>query len=461
MKRIFVFAFFCLTALGAGAQIVVNNALVPYYIEGASSTNNNRTPFWFWAEVEGLTPGATYHYYTTMDTLNASSTSNGAGNTYLVNTTTGTIRRTANTSMTNNAGYDSLTADSNGIYSGWFGVEPTGNGRFTAGNTVYPKLIMNNGAGGTTVANRVLLPYSVSVLSYGNTTMSNTQGSAIYDSLNAQPKNFICVYDNQTAGGRPISIAIVENDGMDLYGVSSVAAFYKNMVDTLDFHWGTILPNNLPGGIEALEERDFMTGMPIDTVTDADGIWCYGTNTINPSNGNTGAYLNSTYVLSASASIPDTTWTSFGTTFTANATSPNANYNWDFGDGNQDTGAVVINVYANAGVYNVQVIVSTGGCADTINHTIIVLLSTDIRTVPSLWFGTTPNPTTGEIRLTTKDNNTKTITVTNLLGETISTQRMNGNSITLDLSGQQTGLYFIRVKDEVTGRTGIRKIILQ
>jgi hypothetical protein len=109
----------------------------------------------------------------------------------------------------------------------------------------------------------------------------------------------------------------------------------------------------------------------------------------------------------------------------------------------------------------VTLVVSTGGCSDTIMHTVVVLLSTDIKFVPSLYFSLTPNPTNGEFRMTTKDANPKTIVITNMLGETIMTDKMTSNSITLDLTGQQSGIYFVRVKDEVTGRTGTRKIILQ
>ncbi|HET6992367.1 MAG TPA: hypothetical protein VFJ43_13625, partial [Bacteroidia bacterium] len=305
MKKLaLVFAIALPGLVFAGGPSVLS-AIVPQFVEGTTtSTNNNRVPFWFWGEINGLIPNATYHYFVSLDTLNSASTSNGAGLPYLVNAGSSSIRRILNPSMSSNTGYDSLVADSLGVIRGWFGVEPTANGRFLAGTTVYPKIMLNDGAGGTTVLMRLLFAGTpVTVLSFGTTSMSTTQGSALWDSLNAAPQNFICLYDNVAATGRPISIAIVENDGMSLL-VPSTANFYKVKVDSLDYHWGTIIPNNLANGVRALQERDFTTADPIDTVTDSDGIWCFGTNTVNMSNGNIAKFLNSTFVLTGSAMMP-------------------------------------------------------------------------------------------------------------------------------------------------------------
>ncbi len=466
MKKLFLVPVFTLLAGFAMAQStggpIITSAVVPQYTQGINGTNNNRTPFWFWAEITGLTPGATYRYYTTLDSLNAISTSNGAGNPYFVNTTSGTVRRTTNATLGNPAGHDSLTADITGTIRGWFGVEPTGNGRFVPGATLYPKFMLNNGAGGTSVATRILASaYPVTVINYGVTAGSGVEGSALYDSLDAAPKNFICLYDNILALGRPVSIAIVENDGLDLYPVTSIASFYGASVDTLAGHWGTIVPNNLATGIRALEEKDFYGGPAIDTVIDVDGIWCYGTNTVNMSNGSGAMYLNSTFVLSSSAVIPDSTWTGISTVFTGNSNSPNSTYAWNYGDTGLDTGAVTSHTYLAPGVYNVQLIVYTGGCSDTINQTIVVELSTGIFTPLPLSFQVSPNPTEGELLITTRDNHEKTITVVNTLGETVSTGQLNGTLLRIDLRGNAPGIYFVQVKDEVTGKTGVKKIVLQ
>jgi hypothetical protein len=462
MKKLFFLLTFALpAALSAGGPLITN-AIVPQYIQGTTTSgNNNRVPFWFWAQISGLTPGATYKYYVTMDSLLASSTSNGAGNLIMINPYSGDFRRSINPSMSSYSGHDTLVADVTGSYFGWFGVEPTGNGRFTPGQVLYPKFMLNNGAGGTAVAMRVLVPFPVTVINFGTTSMSALQGSAIHDSLDAAPRNFIALYDNTAVIGRPVGIAIVEDDSLYLSSVTSYSNFYTNLVDSMPMHWGTIVPNDLPNGIRALQELEFINAVPIDTVIDADGIWCSGLNTVNMSNGSQPRNLNSTFVLTSSATIPDTTWTGFVTTFTATSNAVSPTYTWDFGDSNTGSGPVSTNTYANPGTYMVQVIVTTGGCTDTIWETVVVLLSTNVPQMQKLWFGVTPNPTNGELVLTTKDNNEKTITVTNMLGEMIFTSRTEGTTIRIDLTGTPAGIYFIEVKDEVTGKIGLKKIVLQ
>jgi hypothetical protein len=462
MKKILILAALAFPVFAFAGGPSVLSSIVPQYVQGTSPTNNNRVPFWFWGQITGLTPGATYHYYTQMDSLLASPTSNGAGNSYFVNTTSGVVRRTTNVSMTSNAGYDSLVASNLGTIEGWFGVEATGNGRFTPGNVLYPKLMLNNGAGGTTVATRLIFSGApVTVIGFGTTSMSATEGSALYDSLDAAPKNFICTYDNILAVGRPISISIVENDMMDIYAVTSIAGFYRNNVDTLYQHWGTIIPNNLPNGILALEERALATAAVVDLVNDLDGIWCYGTNTVNMSNGNAAMFLNSTFSLTSSSVIMDTTWTGIGTPFSASSNSPNSNYYWNYGDLGLDTGANVNHTYITPGVYNVQVIISTGGCADTINETIVVELSTGIFKPMPLSFQVMPNPTDGEFFIATRDHNEKMVVVMDVLGQVIFNQVATGNKINIDLTGQTPGVYIVEVRDTVTGKAGVKKMILQ
>lgn len=461
MKKILIILAFALPSFAFAGGPSVLSAIVPTYIEGTTSTNNNRVPFWFYGEINGLTPGATYHYFIAIDTLNANSTSNGAGIPYLVNPASRDIRRISNPSMTATTGYDSLTADSTGVIRGWFGIEPTGNGRFTPGATIYPKIMLNDGMGGTTVLYRVLFSnFPVTVLGFGTTSMSTTQGSALYDSLDAAPKNFICVYDNTTATGRPLGIGIVENDSM-LLQFSSIAGFYRNQVDSLNFHWGIIVPNDLPNGIRALEERSFINASPVDTVTDSDGMWCYGTNTINMSNGNQGAYLNSTFTLSASANIPDTTWTGIPTVFSATSNSPNTTFTWDFGDLGTASGSNVNHTYLAPGVVNVEVIISTGGCSDTINHTVVVELSTGIITPMPLSFQLMPNPANGEFYIATKDHHEKMVVVTDLLGQVVYSEMLTGNKVSVDITGQPKGIYLVQVKDTVSGKSGVKKLILQ
>ncbi len=450
------------TPLGGGP--IVSMAFVPQYVQGNNGTNNNRTPFWCWVELSGLTPGSTYRYYPSMDSLNASPTSNGAGNAYLVNGTSGTIRRTTNVSMTNPAGFDSLIATNAGTWAGWIGIEPTGNGRFTPGNTLYVKLMLNNGAGGTTVAHRLFVSGdNVMVINYGTTSQAPTEGTALYDSLNAAPKNFICLYDNVTATGRPISIAIVEDDEMDLHPVTSISGFYRNNVDTLPMHWGTIIPNALANGIRSIEERTFVGATGVDTVMDADGVWCSGINTVDMSGGSAGTYLNSTFSLSSSASIPDTVWVNLSANFNATTNDTSATITWDFGDTTSTvTGASVTHTYTSGGLYSVTVIISNGGCSDTIWHNIVVMLGTSTPRIIQLGYTIAPNPSNGMFNISATSSIEKEIEVYDVLGNLVYTQTFSGTNTAADLTALDKGVYFMRISENVQGgKTATKRIVIQ
>ncbi len=452
-----------LTGFGqtAGGPTIFN-AIVGQYCQGSSPTNNNRVPIWLWMEISGLTPGATYRYFTALDTLNSAPTSNGAGNAYLVNSVSGTIRRTTNVSMTNSAGYDSLIAGNTGVYAGWFGVETTGNGRFVPGTTVYPKIMLNNGAGGSTVSTRLLASlHPISVITFG-TTAAPTEGSALYDSLDATPKNFMCLYDNVGATGRPINIAIVENDGMDLFAVTSIANFYANMVDTFPMRWGTIIPNALAPGIRALEERSFSAGTVVDVVADADGWWCSGVNTALMTGGSSGTYLNSTFVLSSSASIPDTVWVGLSANFNATTNDPNATITWDYGDTGTGSGAMTSHTYTSAGIVSVTVVISNGGCTDTIWQNVVIESGLTIPRNVQLGFTISPNPSNGMFYVSTPSGIEKEVQVYDVLGNPLYSTTFTGPTTELDLTGLQKGVYFMRITENVAGgKTATKRIVIQ
>lgn len=470
MKKDAILLLLLLSAITGFSQTVPNiggptivTALVPQYCQGNTPTNNSRVPIWYWAEITGLTPGATYRFYTTMDSLNASPTSNGAGVPMLINSVSGTVRRTTNPGLTNSSGHDSLIADNSGGYAGWFGVDASGNGRYVPGATLYPLMVMNNGVtGSTTVAYRILLTaYPVTVINFGTTT-SVTEGSAIYDSLDAAPKNFMCLYDNVAATGRPISIAITEDDGCDLYAITSTAAFYRNSVDTLPMHWGTIIPNSLATGIRALEERAFTGGTVVDVVADADGWWCSGVNTALMTAGSSGTYLNSTFVLSSSASIPDTVWVGLSANFNVTTNDPNATITWDYGDTGTGSGAMTSHTYTSAGIVSVTVIISNGGCTDTIWQNVVVELGMTIPRNVQLGFDVSPNPSNGMFNITARSSIEKEVQVYDVLGNPLYSTTFTGPTTELDLTGLQKGVYFMRITENVQGgKTATKRIVIQ
>ncbi|HET6991554.1 MAG TPA: T9SS type A sorting domain-containing protein, partial [Bacteroidia bacterium] len=157
----------------------------------------------------------------------------------------------------------------------------------------------------------------------------------------------------------------------------------------------------------------------------------------------------------------DTTWTGFTATFTATSNSPNSTYTWNFGDTGTGSGATVTHMYTIPGIMDGQVIINTGGCSDTINQTVVVMLTTGVIAPMPLSFQLMPNPTNGEILITTKENNEKLVTVTNLLGQTISSEILTGNKVSVDLTGQAPGIYLVEVRDKVTQKSGVKKIVLQ
>jgi hypothetical protein len=463
MKKIYVF-FLLMTAALASAQVTVSSAIVPQYTQGRASTNNSRTPFWFWAQVSGLTPGGTYRVFSGLDSLGAASTSNGAGNLYLINMLSAKFRRSVSASMLSSAGYDSLTADVTGTIRGWFGVEPTANGRFTPGDTLYPKIMLNNGAGGTTVATRVFLTgYPVTVLNYSTTAGAAKQGSAIYDSASTAlvpAKSFAALYDNTAFTGRPLSLAVVEDDSMYLNAVASVAAFYRNMVDSMPQRWGTILPNDNASGVRGLQYFDFFNAQPISAAqyTDNDGNWCSGAVTVNPANGSSAMYLNSNFALNGSVAGPDTLQTGAAGSFTASTNGSSPTFTWDFGDGSATVqGANPSHTYTATGTYTVSVIVQTPYCGVSQTHTVVVEPGTSaISGQSGLQFSFHPNPAPGLITLSGRA--LASLEVCNALGEKVLTLPMSGDSAAIDLGALAPGVYWLRVTD-VRGGAGLKKLV--
>ncbi len=464
MKKIY-FSLFVLMTLGAFAQITVTTAMVPQYIQGNSGTNNNRTPFWFWAELSGLTPGATYRFYSAVDSIGAAPTSNGAGNPYLINQVSKTFRRSTNASLIAVAGHDSLTADNTGGAKGWFGVEPSGNGRFTPGKIVFPKLVLNNGAGGTAVANRVdLSTYTVTVLNFGTTSGNALQGSALYDSAIVSlvaPKSFAALYDNNVYTGRPLSLAVVEDDAMYLRSIAAIANFYQNQVDSIPQRWGTIIPNANPNGVQGLQYFDFSTAMPINPpqYTDNDGNWCSGALTVSPNNGTTGLYLNSNFSLTGTAGGPDTLTTGSLGTFTVGTNGVSPAYTWDFGDGSA-TSANPTHTYTATGTYTVTVIIQTPYCGIVATHTVEVIAGTSgIKNTTPFNMSISPNPSNGVFMVNSFPGEKK-VSVLNSLGAVVHEFSTNDLSFVVNISTLPKGMYWLRVT-HLNGCGAIQKILVK
>lgn len=258
----------------------IAEVILPQYIQGINTTNNNRVPFAFRVTISGLIPNATYRYFNQVVTNSDNPTTNGAGNVIFV-TNTGNFIRATSPGMNTNGSYGEFTTNASGTYTGWFITEPTANNRFTPGNYLFMRIMLNNGNNGTTVAHRLTTTDSVRVINFGTNNVS-TQGTGIYGNSFVSSKNFVLLYDNTGGNGRPITSTFIEDDGTS--GGNNYASFYQLNVDGQEGFWGCIIPNDNPNGIRRIEFRDLNSGNIIYYMTDSDGDW-NGLNTVDPTSG--------------------------------------------------------------------------------------------------------------------------------------------------------------------------------
>lgn len=257
--------------------------LVPKYI---CSGTSSRLPYVFRAQLTNLQPNTKYRYYTQVCRYtDLGSTNSGAGNPVLINGSN--FKYTTNPGLTNPAGYDSLTTNVSGTYTGWFGFVHTGNARFTAGNYVIPAITLDSGGSGS-VRYRFALNDSILVLGFSSDTSSSTAATGIYGISLASPKDIVSLYDNVNNAGRPLAMVYLENEGIDSSAMASLVVYYKDSVNFKNGRWGSFLPNQLPGGLRRINVHDINTGDITASNSDADGIWPGGANTVNPH----GSYTN-------------------------------------------------------------------------------------------------------------------------------------------------------------------------
>lgn len=261
---------------------VISGYILTRFIEGATPSNQNRLPFAFRATLSNLLPSSTYRYYNKIISGTDGETYNGAGNCIFVNSATEEFTRTTSTSLTTPGQYGEFTTDANGSYSGWFITEPTGNARFKPGNEIFMRIMLNDGAGGTTEATRLTISEGVKILGF-YTHAADSTGTAVRGISTSSPKNFVFIYDNAGGNGRPLYGTHVETSGINFIA-GTYAAFYAEDVAGTDGAWGGIIPNNNAAGVRLIEERSIATGNVIASYTSENGDW-HGVNTVNPTGG--------------------------------------------------------------------------------------------------------------------------------------------------------------------------------
>ena len=259
------------------------SVLTPQYMASGTSS---RMPVMFRATVTGLTASTAYRYYAQGATNSTSgggsvdfgTTSSGAGNSLLLNSTGTTFTYTTSPSVTTAGTYETFTTDASGNYTGWFGFVNTGNGRFTAGNLVFPSLTIANTSG--SILSRRALDVSIKVLAFSTSAGANN-GSFLRSASSATAKNIAVLYDNTAGTGSPLAITPIESIGA---AIASAPAAYATTTGT----WNAIIPNTNANGVRRIEQRSVTANTLIGFNTDADGSWPTGpVSTVNPTSGTT------------------------------------------------------------------------------------------------------------------------------------------------------------------------------
>ncbi|MDZ4758847.1 MAG: Calx-beta domain-containing protein [Bacteroidota bacterium] len=299
MKKISLSLLFVIGLLFSNSNLEaqsISSAIVPQYAKGnaGAATNTARVPFFIWAKLTGFTANTTYRYgVRAIQESTDGPTSKGGGNQIFVH-------QSGNNTFSSSYGlktvgqYDSLTTDNNGEYAGWFGLELTGNVRFTDGNYIKPRIILNDGvANSSNDSFHLTTADSVKCLDFSTTSGSGCTG--VFSHSKAADKNFAFLYDNVNGSGRPLSITLIEQDGYDYRNSATAATFYKNNVDSISGAWGTIIPNSLANGVRRVENHNLSDGSLYHADTDADGVWATGSiNTVNPKGGTTAIQISGT-----------------------------------------------------------------------------------------------------------------------------------------------------------------------
>ena len=189
-------------------------------------------------------------------------------------------------SLSTLSGYDSLTTDGSGNYTGWFGFVNTGNVRFTAGNNIYPAITLGDTTGKTLY--RYALNDFTTVLAF-STSSGATNGSFFQSPTIATPQNLVALFDNTSASGKPLFIAPVEY--IDTTIASEIPGY-----NISNGAWNTIIPNVNANGVRAIEQLSVTTGALIGCIaTSSTGIWPTGMiSTVNPTNGATVKIISGT-----------------------------------------------------------------------------------------------------------------------------------------------------------------------
>jgi hypothetical protein len=75
-------------------------------------------------------------------------------------------------------------------------------------------------------------------------------------------------------------------------------------------------------------------------------------------------------------------------------------------------------------------------------------------------FSLRPNPTSGQFKVDFEQVRNGRIEVMDLTGRQVHEADVNGSRANMDLSGQEEGVYFIRLIDQDGGTLGVKRLVL-
>lgn len=244
--------------------------VMPAFIQGSHPVNDRRVPHACLLRIDGLLPSATYRYANQIVTGDDLPETEGAGNMIFATGNSGAfVRSTASPRFLPgdlNVRHGEFTTGPDGSHTGWFVIEPTGNIRFTPGNTVRPRLLLNDGNGGDVPFHFLTATAASQVAAFGT---GSGQGSALHGDSAAIARNFMVLYTDPDGLTPPLAATPVESSGAAVD--ATYAPFYQSEVAGQATRWGTLVPNLLPDGVRRFEQRDRLTGQVVSVFSIPEG----------------------------------------------------------------------------------------------------------------------------------------------------------------------------------------------
>lgn len=152
--------------------------------------------------------------------------------------------------------------------------------------------------------------------------------------------------------------------------------------------------------------------------------------------------------------IADFSYTHSSTAYLFTNESENgATYMWTFGDDSTSTEESPVHVYTSNGEYSVTLTV-TNDCGSDSYTTIVNTLSTGVEDQTKTNFNLYPNPTSSQLHVQPSKTieSSMTLEIVSMTGQLIGTQVLNkldrSGLITLDVSGLENGIYYLRLTSE-------------